>query len=291
MVRAKAIRTNKGMMFEMDKSWLQEPILGFEMTTLDSRRYEPNKDDTKSHLKIYSERVVFDYRPEDHWARATSWYQKAAVQKEPLAVQEVKRIEEFKAAEQKAKNGDADAQYMLALYYFYKYGIYEDYGEGSVWMRKAVINGSKVARESFYEWFSDEDIDLDDVDFLPPVIIPKGFKFVDLKERHGKINSRHSSKYCIDVSPELYSGLDFKETEKAACKGDSEKQYQLAWLYDRGYGIQQDMKKAISWFVISAYNGYAPAQTELGIMYQHGIEATTVSLEIFGKGTVLEKST
>ena len=90
---------------------------------------------------------------------------------------------------------------------------------------------------------------------------------------------------------ELYSGLDFKETEKAARKGDSGKQYQLAWLYDRGHGIQQDMKKAISWFVISAYNGYAPAQTELGIMYQHGIEATTVSLEIFGKGTVLEKST
>ena len=275
----------------MDKSWHHEPILGFELTTLDSRCYEPNKDDTKSRLKLYSERVVFDYRAEDYWPRAVFWYQNAAMQNEPLAVQEMNRIEKFKSTKRKAEEGNADAQYLLSVYYFYRYGIYEDYSEGSVWMRKAVINGSKVARKSFYEWFSDEDTNLDVVDFLPPVILPKGFKFLNLRERHGMERRSRISKYCIFAPWDQLSKLDFNETKILARKGDPEKQYQLAWLYDHGHGVKLDIKTAIKWFVISAYNGYAPAQTELGIMYQHGIEATTVSLEIFGNGTVPEKST
>ena len=273
----------------MDTSWLQEPILGFELDTLHCKCYKKMKNG-KSRSR-YCERVIFSNLsiPEEYWSRAVSWYQQAAMQKEPLAVEEMKRIEEFRDAEQKAKNGDAEAQYMLALYYFNTYGIYEDYSEGSVWMRKAVINGSKAARKSFCEWFSDKDTDLDDLDFLPPVIIPKGFKFLNLKKRHGRKKCWNVPKHCIDVPTELYSGLDFEETEKLANEGDPEKQYQLAWLYDKGHGVKQDMKEAIKWFVISAYNGYAPAQTELGIMYQHGIEATTVSLEYFGKGAEPEK--
>ncbi len=269
----------------MDKSWLQEPILGFELDTLSCKCYKKIKNgQTRGQ---YCERVFFSNLniPKVYWSRAIFWYQKAAMQKEPLAVKEMKRIVEFRDAEQKAKNGDAEAQYMLALYYFYTYGTYEDYDEGSVWMRKAVINGSKRARKSFYKWCSDEESDSYDMDFLPPVIIPRGFKFLDLKKRHGKKKCRFASKYCIYVPQELYSGLDLEETERLANEGDPEKQYRLAWLYDQGHDVKQDMKEAIKWFVISAYNGYAPAQTELGIMYQHGIEATTTSLKYFERDT------
>lgn len=69
--------------------------------------------------------------------------------------------------------------------------------------------------------------------------------------------------------------LDFEETKALAIAGDPEKQYQLAWLYDWGLGVKQDMNKALQWFVRSAYNRYAPAQTELGIMYHYGIMAAT----------------
>jgi TPR repeat protein len=42
------------------------------------------------------------------------------------------------------------------------------------------------------------------------------------------------------------------------------------------------MKKAIYWFKEAAFKRYAPAQTELGIMYHYGIVATTMRLEVFG---------
>lgn len=85
----------------------------------------------------------------------------------------------------------------------------------------------------------------------------------------------------VDVIWNKYCDLNFDKTQKAAESGDPEKQYQLAWLYDWGQGVEQDTKKAIEWFVRSAYNGYAPAPTELGIMYHAGIMVTKVSLEMF----------
>ena len=51
-------------------------------------------------------------------------------------------------------------------------------------------------------------------------------------------------------------------------------------MYDWGLGCEQDMEKAISWFVEAAYNQYAPAQTELGIMYQYGIMANVWEIEV-----------
>ncbi len=41
------------------------------------------------------------------------------------------------------------------------------------------------------------------------------------------------------------------------------------------------MTEAIRWFVQSAYNQYAPAQTELGIIYHYGIMASTYRLETY----------
>lgn len=280
----------------MITNWLEEPITGFGLTTLPCRCYKPVKGKRKCRLTKYCEKVVFDCWAGDYWPRAVFWYQTAAMQKEPFAVQEMKRIEEFKNTERKAQEGDADAQYLLSVYYFYSYGTCEDYSEGSMWMRKAVINGSRIARRSFHKYFADADTDsdinnLEMTGFLPPLILPKGFKFLNMKARHGTKKCRHVSKYCVFAPWEQLSKLDFNETEKAACKGDPEKQYQLAWLYDQGHGVKLDIKKAIRWFVISAYNGYAPSQTELGIMYQHGIEAITASLEFFGNGAEPEKNT
>ena len=74
---------------------------------------------------------------------------------------------------------------------------------------------------------------------------------------------------------------DFDGTEFEAITGDPEAQYRLAWLYDWGIGVKQDMKEAIKWFVESAFNQYAPAQTELGILYQYGLMATAYRLEVF----------
>ncbi len=276
---------------DMITNWLEEPITGFELTTLPCRCYKPVKGKRKCRLTKYCERVVFDCWVGDYWPRAVFWYQRAVMQNEPFAVQEMKRIEEFKSTERKAREGDADAQYLLSVYYFYSYGTCEDYSEGSRWMRKAVINGSREARQSFHKYFADGTANPEDTDFLPPLILPKGFRYLNMRARHGMKKCIHGSKHCVFAPWDQLSKLDFNETKKLACKGDPEKQYQLAWLYDHGHGVKPDIKKAIKWFVISACNRYAPAQTELGIMYHHGIEAITASLEIFGNGAEPQKNT
>ncbi len=52
-----------------------------------------------------------------------------------------------------------------------------------------------------------------------------------------------------------------------------------------GAGAGQEIQKALEWFVRSAYNGYAPAQTEPGILYHAGIMVAKASLQVFD-GTI-----
>ena len=99
--------------------------------------------------------------------------------------------------------------------------------------------------------------------------------------RHGKIKEDMLSHAHLGELWKKIAKLDFDGTEFEAITGDPEAQYRLAWLYDWGIGVKQDMKEAIKWFVESAFNQYAPAQTELGILYQYGLMATAYRLEVF----------
>ncbi|MEZ9417619.1 tetratricopeptide repeat protein, partial [Vibrio sp. 10N.286.49.E1] len=47
-------------------------------------------------------------------------------------------------------------------------------------------------------------------------------------------------------------------------------QYNLGLSYERGVGVIQDYKEAVSWYRKAAEQGHALAQNNLGVMYEEG---------------------
>ena len=277
----------------MRKNWRLEPILEFELETKGFGIRRKEKNGMPGRPVLYKEEVSFaETYMEQYWEDAVYWYKKAALQNEPLAVKMLQSITDFKSVERQALSGNANAQYYLSAYYFYGYGIYEDPQQGAKWLHHAAKSGSRAAIRSIEEWNKDAEFVqvIGDPDFfVAPYFIPESCKEFRMKARHGKIQKKYFSQTQIGTLWEEISKLDFYETEFDAMIGNPKKQYQLAWMYDWGIGVKQDMKEAIKWFVESAFNQCAPAQTELGIMYHYGIMATTYRLEVFdGKEKVGE---
>ena len=270
--------------------WKKEPVLQFGFMTMKSKISEIDEDTGEEKEPTYSETMFFDYDADPclYWPNALKWYRMAALQKEPLAEQILRQVKEFKSVEKKAMGGDAEAQYLLSVYYHDGYGIYQDLSECAGWLKRAAINGNKDAIRSIREWkrMTGCKQKLNDPDFsAEPYFYPDDYDHIFLGGRHGWVEEEYRADAKVDKIWEEFSRLDFDDTLKAAESGDAEKQYQVAWLYDWGKGTEQDTKKAIEWFVRSAYNGYAPAQTEVGILYHAGIMVTKSKLEVFsGKG-------
>ena len=61
-----------------------------------------------------------------------------------------------------------------------------------------------------------------------------------------------------------------KEWRSSADQGDSEAQYNLGWMYDKGDGVLKDYKQAVKWYQKATDQGYADAQYNLGAMYIDG---------------------
>ena len=57
---------------------------------------------------------------------------------------------------------------------------------------------------------------------------------------------------------------------KAAEQGHASAQFNLAFLYSKGYGVPQDYFEARKWLLRAADQGHAPAQHNLGFVYSKG---------------------
>lgn len=55
-----------------------------------------------------------------------------------------------------------------------------------------------------------------------------------------------------------------------AAGGDRDTQFGLAWLYDKGLGINRDLEQAAAWYRKAAEQGHPFAQLNLGAMYEYG---------------------
>ncbi len=53
-------------------------------------------------------------------------------------------------------------------------------------------------------------------------------------------------------------------------QGDTQAQYELASMYENGYGVKKNIDDALKWYWKSAENGHAGAQVDLGWFYQNG---------------------
>ena len=67
---------------------------------------------------------------------------------------------------------------------------------------------------------------------------------------------------------------DYKEAVKwfrlSAEQGVAREQNQLGKLYRQGLGVPQDYKEAVKWYRLAAEQEYADAQSNLGVMYREG---------------------
>jgi TPR repeat protein len=62
----------------------------------------------------------------------------------------------------------------------------------------------------------------------------------------------------------------FANTRRLAERGNVEAQYNVGLMYEQGYGVSRDLKKAATWFRKAALQGEASAQYRLGSLYYQG---------------------
>ncbi len=58
-----------------------------------------------------------------------------------------------------------------------------------------------------------------------------------------------------------------KTLEQSAGNGNADAQYDLAWMYEHGYGLELNYPKAFQWYEKAAQKGYIKAQYQLAELY------------------------
>ena len=85
-----------------------------------------------------------------------------------------------------------------------------------------------------------------------------------------------TTSYAADFNKgyDAYQNGDYatalKEWKPLAEQGYAPAQYNLGVMYDDGKGVPQDDKEAVRWYRLAAEEGYAFAQGNLGVMYAFG---------------------
>ena len=74
---------------------------------------------------------------------------------------------------------------------------------------------------------------------------------------------------CL-LSLGLQGQTEFEKTKSLAEEGDSDSQYKLGTIYEKGDGWPKDLKNAVKWYRKSAEQGHSISQYKLGRMYLYG---------------------
>ncbi len=131
-----------------------------------------------------------------------------------------------------AERGNAQAQFALAELYITRGDAKSAVG----WYRKAIAQGHHSA---YYKLGQ---------------LLEKGAKGISANQRE----SRH-----------LFS-IAASEFDVHAQKGDATAQNTLASMYEKGQGMDKNIKMAAKWYDAAAHQGYALAQLNLGRLYASG---------------------
>ncbi|MEP4079844.1 tetratricopeptide repeat protein [Haloferula sp.] len=64
--------------------------------------------------------------------------------------------------------------------------------------------------------------------------------------------------------------LAYKEFRASADEGHADSQFNVALMFEKGIGVKQDEKEALSWYEKAAKQGNSAAQFNLGVLYENG---------------------
>ena len=100
-----------------------------------------------------------------------------------------------------------------------------------------------------------------------------------LEGKRSRQSSRHDSGNAVDDVDEGDMSAPADEDERwhpplecldRAKRGDCHAQYDVAFAYQHGQGVNQDYAEALRWYRRAAEQGDPSAQLKLGLMYEHG---------------------
>ena len=171
---------------------------------------------------------------------------------------------DFNETQKLAEQGDARAQFNLAIMYENGDGVPQDNQKAVEWYRKAAEQGHANAQLNLGFMYEKS--------YGVPQDKQKAVEWYRKAAEQGHATAQ----YNLAIMYKKGEGVpqDKKKAvewyHKAAEQGFASAQYSLGIMYYNGEGVQQDKKKAIEWFQKAAEQGHAHAQFELGDMYDNG---------------------
>jgi hypothetical protein len=166
---------------------------------------------------------------------------------------------------QKAKSGDAEAQYYIGRAYYDGNGVKKDYNQAFRWFKTAAEQGNVNAQ------------------FYVGVYLANGY---GLKRNYtqavswykkaamgGNRYAQNNLGWCYKYGKGVKQNYNeaFRWFKAAAKKGHLLAQSNLGWCYLYGMGVKENPKEAVRLFKMAAEQGYAGAQCDLGFCYELGI--------------------
>src|SRR6266576_1574952 len=166
--------------------------------------------------------------------------------------------------EEKARQGDAKAEYRLGWAYMTGTGVSQNYAEAAKYLRQAAeqaLPDAEFALGYLYEQGKG---------------VPRDYKqavvYYTAAARQGHPTAGNNLGSMYEFGRGVRKNLRQAENwyRMGAENGDVTAQCNLASLYFRGKGIAPNYAQSAEWFRKAAENGYAPAQENLAWMYFTG---------------------
>ena len=172
--------------------------------------------------------------------------------------------EEIENLTQKAEQGYALAQSVLANFYYNGLGTDQNYKKAYYWFKKSAEQGYAGAQYSladlYYEGLgTDQNYE-------------RAFYWAKKSAEQGFTIAQYSlaGLYYEGLGTDQNYERAFYWMKKSAEQGYDKAQYDLAVLYYSGKGTEVNYKKAFFWYKRSAEQGYAMAQYDLAVLYYYG---------------------
>ena len=201
------------------------------------------------------------------------------------ATASTKPVEQLSISEltKQANAGDPVAENELGVRYRLGNGVEKDPSKAIPWFRKAAQQGFAKAYFNLGDaYYNGDGVSVDDVTSCVWFMLaadagdPRGQQAI---ARTRKKVPPEGMVACEVLTASAYLQGELTNWDpiraahwftKAAEAGNGLACERLAYLYDRGLGVQQDKQKSINWLKRSADTGYPPALFELGMAYEAG---------------------
>ncbi len=163
-----------------------------------------------------------------------------------------------------AEEGDAEAQWYVAMMYYGGKGIKQSYEEAFKWFSKSVEQGNARSLNSLGRMYCDGHYVTKDFN--------KAIEYYRLAAEKGYANAYNNLGVCYERGEGV--NADIVEAAKyyrlAAEKGSPVGQKNLADFYRWGKGVKKDLEEAANWYLKAVEQGNEFAQFSLGEFYFSG---------------------